>query len=89
MLAMSEAASQLPGERHIRLVLSAESFFHFCGAVHEISCCSQTTDCPPAMADNCSAVGLGGSASAEAAPVRPFKVGPLVAATCCCALRLK
>src|SRR5690348_1050560 len=79
---MREAASQLPGERHMKLWLSAVYFFHFCGTVHEISCCSHSAVCPPAMAACCSAVGCGASASSppEVAPpeVAPPEMAPRV-----------
>src|ERR1043165_2811967 len=76
-LAIMWAASQEPGELHVKELLSAEFSFHFCGTVHEISCCAQVADCPPAMAADCSAVGCGGCASSpafepeEGEPVRP------------------
>src|SRR5436305_13522347 len=64
-LTMSEAASQEPGERHMKDVLSDESFVQRCGTVHEISCCAQVADCPPATAADCAAVGCGASASPD------------------------
>ena len=62
---MSEAASQEPGERHMKDVLSDENFVQRCGTVHEISCCAQVADCPPATAADCAAVGCGASASPD------------------------
>src|SRR5438477_12725101 len=64
-LTMREAASQEPGERHMKDVLSDENFVQRCGTVQVISCCDQVADCPPAMAADCAAVGCGASASPD------------------------
>src|SRR4051794_11187278 len=90
---MSEAAAQLPGERHMKLWLSAVYFFHFCGTVHENSCCPHWAVCPPAMAACCSAVGLGASASSPAPvevepPLSPLSASTLRTLAVSCALRL-
>jgi hypothetical protein len=66
MLTMRNAASELPGDCHMKEVLSALFFFQRCGTVQVISCCAHSADCPPAMAADCSAVGSGGSASSSA-----------------------
>src|SRR5215218_5080532 len=63
MLTSRNALSDVPGELQLNEVLLAESCFQRCGTVHEISCCAQDADCPPATAAVCPAVGSGGSAS--------------------------
>src|SRR2546421_9952551 len=92
-LTMSEAASQEPGERHMKDVLSAENFVQRCGTVHEISCCPQVADCPPSMAADCAAVGCGASASSDELeleePDSPVRVVEVESLTICCAWRLK
>src|SRR5918998_370062 len=73
MLPMSDAASHVPGERQRNCWLLTSCFAQRCGTVHEISCCSQTADCPPATAAACADVGAGASAppSAVAPDVEP------------------
>src|ERR1043165_822608 len=77
MLTRRKARSAVPGELQLNEVLFAESCRQRCGTVHEISCCAQLADCPPAMAADCSAVGCGGCASSPAfEPEEGEPVGP-------------
>src|SRR5947209_552806 len=98
-LTMREAASQEPGERHMKDVLSDENFVQRCGTVQVISCCDHAADCPPAMAADCAAVGSGASASPDELvdeleleleePDSPVCVVEVESLTICCAWRLK
>src|SRR5919197_2675722 len=65
-LTRRKARSAVPGELQLKEVLLTESCLHLCGTVHEISCCAQVADWPPATAAACSDVGCGGWASSPA-----------------------
>ena len=62
MLAISEAASEPPGDRQTKVLDSFVCSVHFGGTVHEMPSRSHFISFPPARAAVCSAVGRPGSA---------------------------
>src|SRR5688572_26609103 len=61
MLTINDAASDPPGERHVKLFASFVVSVQLGGTVHDMSCRSHFTSLPPAIAAVCASVGCAGS----------------------------